>query len=59
LQGSSGDASVENRFVDTVWEEEGGTNWKNNMERYITICKIESGNLLGNTENSTQCSVTT
>ena len=56
LQGSSGDASVENRFVDTVWEEEGGTNWKNSMERYITICKIESGNLLGNRElNSVLC----
>ena len=59
LQGSSGDAERENRFVDTVWEEEGGTNWKNSMEIYITICKIDGGNLLCNIGNSTQCSVTT
>ena len=34
LQGSNGDADTENRLVDPVWEEEGGTNWDSNMETY-------------------------
>ena len=28
--------------MDTVGEGEGGTNWENSMETYITICKIDS-----------------
>ena len=35
LQESDGDANIENRFVDTVEEREGGTNWKRNTETYI------------------------
>ena len=33
--GSSGDANIEKRLVDTVGEGEGGTNWKSNIETYI------------------------
>ena len=35
MQKSNGDANIENRFVDTVEEREGGTNWKRNTETYI------------------------
>ena len=34
LQGSSGDADIENRLVDTVGEGEGRTSWKSSMETY-------------------------
>ena len=34
LQGSNGDADIENRFVDTAGDGEGGTNWENSMETY-------------------------
>ena len=42
VQGSNGDVDIKNRLKDTVGEEEGGTNWDNNMETYITICKVDS-----------------
>ena len=46
--GSSGDANIEKRLVDTVGEGEGGTNWKSNIETYILphVNQIASGNLL-------------
>ena len=34
LQGSSGDADIENRLADTVGEEEGGTNLESSIETY-------------------------
>ena len=34
-QGSNGDAEIENRFVDTWGEGEGGKNWEGNIETYI------------------------
>ena len=34
LKGSNWDADIENRLVDTVGEEGGGTNWESNMETY-------------------------
>ena len=36
LQGSNRDADIENRFVDTVREGEGCTNWKINIETYTS-----------------------
>ena len=41
LQGSSGDADIENRLVDTVGEGEGKTNGKSSVETYITICNSQ------------------
>ena len=32
LQGSNGDTDIENRFVDTVGEGQGGTNGESSME---------------------------
>ena len=34
LQGSNGDADIEKRHVDTVWEREGEMNLENSMETY-------------------------
>ena len=34
MQGSSGEADIENRFVDTAGEGEGRTNGENRMETY-------------------------
>ena len=43
LQGSSGDADIENRLLDTVWEREGGMIWESSIETlYTTICKVDS-----------------
>ena len=43
LQGSNGDADIENKLVDIVGEGKGGKNWKSNTEKIcITICKIDS-----------------
>ena len=42
LQGSSGEADIENRLVGTVGEAEGGKNGDRRIESiYITICKID------------------
>ena len=35
MQGSSKDADIENRVVDTEREEEGGTNGESSIETYI------------------------
>ena len=60
LQDNGGERHIQNRFVDTVREGEGGTNWSNDMETYITIRKMDTNeNLLCDTGNSTWCSVTT
>ena len=32
LQGSNGDANIENGLVDTVWEGEGGANGESSMD---------------------------
>ena len=47
LQGSNGDADLENRLVDSVREGEGGTNWESSTETYIwnihmIICQTDS-----------------
>ena len=48
LQGSSRDADIENRLVDTVGEGEGGMNWESSEETYTLpyVKQIDSGNLL-------------
>ena len=48
LQGSNGDADIQNRLMNTVGEGEGGTNWGSVIETYIIIC----GNLLHDTGSS-------
>ena len=35
LQGNKGDTDIKNNLVDTVGEEEGGTNGKSSIETYI------------------------
>ena len=52
---------IENRFVDTSGEGEGGTNWENSMETYTSLYVkyVAGGKLLGNTGSSTRRSVTT
>ena len=43
MQGSSGDADVENGLVDTVWEGEGGMSRESaSMYVYTTRCEIDS-----------------
>ena len=42
MQGSKGDADMKNRVLDTVGVDEGGIIWKNNIETYIIIWKIDS-----------------
>ena len=32
--GQNGDKDIENRYVDTVGEGEGGTNWESSVETY-------------------------
>ena len=61
MQGSNGDADIENRLVDTVHEGYGGTNRENRIKAYILpyVKQIASGNLLCDAGSSTQCSVKT
>ena len=42
LQGRNRDSDRENRLVDTVGEEQGGTNWESSIEIYTLPCKIAS-----------------
>ena len=42
LQGSNTETGIENRLIDKGREEEYEMYGKNNMETYITICKIDS-----------------
>ena len=43
LQGSRGDADIENKLLDTAWEREGGMIWESSIETlYITICTVDS-----------------
>ena len=42
MQSSKGDADMKNRVLDTVGVDEGGIIWKNNIETYIIIWKIDS-----------------
>ena len=42
LQGSNGDADIENRFGNMVGEIEGGMNGDRGIETYITISKRDS-----------------
>ena len=44
--GQNRDAEVENGFMDTVGEWEGGMNWEGSPETYITTCKIASQKFL-------------
>ena len=49
MQGSSGDADIENRLVDTEWEGEGGMNRESSMETHTlpyVKCKIANGHSL-------------
>ena len=61
LQGSKGDADIEKRHADTVWEGEGEMNLENSMETYTLpyTKQTASGNLLYDTGSSNQGSVTT
>ena len=61
FQGSSGDADIENRLMDTVGEGEGGTNWESSPETYALpyTKQIAFGNLLHDRGSSTWNSVTT
>ena len=54
LQGSSGDADIENTLVDPVWEGEGGTNWKSDIETCTLpyLKQLASGSLLCDAGNS-------
>ena len=60
LQSSNGDTDIENKPRDTGQGEEGEVRMygESKMETYITICKIASGNLLYDSGNSNQDSVT-
>ena len=51
LQGTIGDTDEENSLVDTVEEEEGGTNWESSINIYTLSCvkQIASGKLQYNT----------
>ena len=51
MQGSSGDADVENRLADIARKGVGGTNGKSNNDIYILLCvkQITSGKLLYST----------
>ena len=48
VDGSNGDADIENRLVYTVGEGEGGTNWDNSIETYTLphVKQRASGKLL-------------
>ena len=63
LQGSSGDADIENRLMDPGRGEEGdsGTNGDRSIETYTLpfVKEIASGNLLHDSGNSNRGSVTT
>ena len=52
LQDSKEDADIEHRLLNTGGEGKGGINWESSTETYITICKIDSGNLLYDSGNS-------
>lgn len=36
--GHNEDVDVGDRLVDTVEEEDSGTNWENGMESYVSLC---------------------
>ena len=42
LQRSSGDADIENRLVNAVWEGESRTNWERSMETYAAAAAAKS-----------------
>ena len=63
LQGSHGEADIENKLTDTGRGEErrgeGEMYRDSNMKTYIIICKIAKGNLLYVSGNSNRASVST
>ena len=61
FQGRNGEADTENRLVDIVGEEEGGTKWKSSIETCSKpyVRQLASGKMLYNAGSSPQCSVTT
>ena len=63
LQGSNGDADIENRLMGKGWgeEQEGETTGESIMEAYTLPCvtQISNGNLLYDSGNSNWSSVTT
>ena len=60
LQGSNGDAGIENRLANTEWEGRWWDKWKEQLwNMYITICKTASEKLLFKTGRPTSCSVIT
>ena len=61
MQGRNRDVDVENGHVDTVGEEEGGTNWEIRFDMFTLPCvkQIASGNLQGSTGSSARYSVMT
>ena len=60
MQGSSRDADIENRRVDTVGEGEGGMKGESSLDIYTLpyATQTASGDLLYDTGSSTQRSVT-
>ena len=60
-QGSNGDADIGNRLVDTVGEDEGGTNGESGIETYTLpfVKQTASGNFLYDAGSSTRGSDTT
>ena len=56
LQDSNRDTDIKNRLVDTVREEEGGTNWESSMEIYKLsyVKQIAQANLLYDSGSSNQ-----
>ena len=61
LQGRNKDADIENRRVDTKWEEESGMNWKVWIDIYTQshVKEKASGDMLYSTETWAQWSVMT
>ena len=55
------DTEVENKYMDTRGEGEGGMNWEIGIDIYTLLCikQITNENLLYSTGNSTQYSVVT
>ena len=54
MQGSSGEADIGDRLVDTVGEGDGGTTWESSVETYSLpyVNYIAGGNLLSDTGSS-------
>ena len=61
MQGRNRDADVENRYVDTEQEGEGGMSWESRIDIDTLPCvkQLASGRLLHSPGSSIRCSVIT